>query len=82
MTIESIKNSSVAAQVKFWDGENWCMGIMVGQHIVYGCCGGIFDVDEVLQDGREEGIEDPIEIFETWVDLSDEIRDNEEVHDV
>ena len=82
MTIESIKNSSVAAQVKFWDGENWCAGIMVGQHIVCGCCGGIFDVDEVLQDGREEGIENPIEIFETWVDLSDEIRDNEEVHDV
>ena len=79
MTIENIKNSSVAAQVKFWDGENWCTGIMVGRRLVCGYCGGIFDVDEVLQDGREEGIENPIEIFDTWVDLSDEIRGDEEV---
>ena len=46
---------------------------MVGRRLVCGCCGGIFDVDEILQEGREEGIENPIVIFHTWVDVSDEI---------
>ena len=49
MDIEICKNSSVAVQVKFWDGENWCAGFMVGQRLVCGCCGGIFDVDEILE---------------------------------
>lgn len=84
MDIEICKNSSVAVQVKFWDGENWCAGFMVGQRLVCGCCGGIFDVDEILENGRNEGVENPIAIFNTWVDVSDEIwgDDAEEVHDV
>ena len=84
MDIENIKNLSVAVQVKFWDGENWCAGFMVGQHLVCGCCGGIFDVDEILESGREEGIDNPIYAFQTWVDVSDEIWDDstEEAHDV
>ena len=73
MDIEIIKNSSVAVQVKFWDGENWCAGFMVGRRLVCGCCGGIFDVDEILENGREEGCENPIHVFKTWVDVSDEI---------
>ena len=73
MDIENIKNSSVAVQVKFWDGENWCAGFMVGRRLMCGCCGGIFDVDEVLENGREEGIDNPIHVFQTWVDVSDEI---------
>ena len=78
---ENIKNSGVAVQVKFWDGENWCAGFMVDRRLVCGSCGGIFDVDEVLRDGREEGIENPISVLDTWVDVSDEIWgvDEEEV---
>ena len=84
MDIENIGISSVAVQVKFWDGENWCAGFMVGRRLVCGCCGGIFDVDEILENGREEGIENPIHVFQTWVDVSDEIWDDdgEGVHDV
>ena len=78
MTVNDFRSASVAAQVKFWDGEHWCIGIMVGSQIVCACCGGVFDVDEVLNDGREIGIEDPIVIYDTWVDISDEIRDEEE----
>lgn len=78
MNIENIKNSSVAVQVKFWDEENWCAGFMVGRRLVCGCCGGIFDVDEVLENGREEGVENPIVIFHTWVDVSDEIWGDDE----
>ena len=84
MTIENIKNSGVAVQVKFWDGENWCAGFMVGRRLVCGCCGGIFDVDEILSEGREEGLENPIVVLDTWVDVSNEIwgDDGEEVHNV
>ena len=84
MNVEALKNCNVAVQVKFWDGENWCAGFMVGRRLVCGCCGGIFDVDEVLSDGREEGIENPIVVLDTWVDVSDEIwgEDAEEVHNV
>ena len=41
-------------------------------------------MDEVLSDGREEGIENPIVVLDTWVDVSDEIwgDDTEEVHNV
>ena len=78
MTINDFRSASVAVQVKFWDGEHWCTGIMVGSRIVCACCGGIFDVDEVLNDGREIGIEDPIVVYDTWVDISDEIRGDEE----
>ena len=46
---------------------------MVGRRLVCGCCGGVFDVDEVLSDGREEGVENPIVVLDTWVDVSDEI---------
>ena len=79
LNLNEIVKSCIAIQVKFLDGDTWCAGILVGRHIICACCGGIFDVDEVLQDGREEGIENPIEIFDTWVDLSDEIRGDGEV---
>ena len=76
MNINDLNNSSVAVQVKFWDGENWCTGILVGRRIVCACCGGIFNVGEVLRDGREEGIENPIVVYDTWIDFSDEIRED------
>ena len=84
MNVEALKNCNVAVQAKFWDGENWCAGFMVGRRLVCGCCGGIFDVDEILRNGHEKGIENPISVFDTWVDVSDEIwgNDAEEVHNV
>ena len=41
-------------------------------------------MDEILENGREEGIDNPIHVFKTWVDVSDEIwgDDAEEVHNV
>ena len=78
MNIENCKNSSVGVQVKFWGGENWCAGFMVGRRLVCGCCGGIFDVDEILENGRSEGVENPITIFSTWVDVSYEIWGDDE----
>jgi hypothetical protein len=78
MNINSYKSHSTAQQVKFWDGEGWCAGILIGRRIICACCGGIFDVDEILENAREDGIENPIVPFNTWVDISDEIWGDEE----
>ena len=59
-------------QVMFYDGENYCSGILWGDQLVCGCCGATFWLDEVLEDAREDGVA-PIKWFETWVDISDSI---------
>ena len=73
MTIENIKNSNHPVQVMFYDGEDMSAGIMVGDKIICSCCGALFDVDEVVENAREDGVE-AICMFEYWVDVSDEIR--------
>ena len=84
MTIKEIVNSGIAVQVMFYDGENMCSGIMVGDMIVCACCGGIFDVDDVVSNAIEDGRE-AIRMFKTWVDISTEVKgdlDNYENHTV
>lgn len=66
-------NNRIPCQVMFWDGENYCAGIMIGKLLVCGCCGGTFDLDEVIDMAREDG-QVPVRVFDTWVDISDEIR--------
>lgn len=78
MDIKDYVYSGTAVQVKFWDGENWCIGIMIGRRIICACCGGVFDVDEVLSNAREEGYDNPIIVYDTWVDISDEIRGDDD----
>lgn len=73
MTIKEMANSGCSAQVMFYDGEGMCAGIMLGDKIICGCCGAVFDVDEVVANAREDGVE-AIKMFDVWVDLSDEIR--------
>ena len=73
MTIKEIVNSGCAVQVMFYDGENMCSGIMVGDKIACACCGGIFDVDDVVSNAIEDGRE-AIRKFETWVDISAEVE--------
>lgn len=54
-----------AVQVKFFDGETWQGGIMIDdEYIVCGCCGGIFEVEEVAPD---------IIIYKNWVNISFDI---------
>ena len=73
MTIKELVNSGNAVQVMFYDGEGMCSGIMVGDKIVCACCGGIFDVDDVVSNAIEDGRE-AIRMFETWVDISTEVE--------
>jgi hypothetical protein len=76
MNINRYKSHSTAQQVKFWDGEDWCAGIIIGGQIVCACCGSILDLDEIWTDGREDGIDEPIVVYDTWVDFSDEISED------
>lgn len=54
-----------AKQVGFIpEDEELHYGIMVNnEFIICGCCGGVFEINEV----------ELVEVFETWVDISDEI---------
>jgi hypothetical protein len=73
MTIQEAVQSSVAMQVMFYDGDGMCAGILCGKHIICACCGGVFEVDEVIDNARADG-KNAIEMFDTWVDVSDEIK--------
>ena len=73
MTIKEVVNSGNAAQVMFYDGEGMCSGIMICDKIICACCGGIFDVDDVVSNAIEDGRE-AIRMFGTWVDISTEVE--------
>lgn len=73
MTIKEVVDSWTPVQVMFYDGEGMCSGIMLGNKIICACCGGIFDVDDVIENAREDGV-DAIKLFTCWVDISDEIK--------
>lgn len=67
------ENDRTPRQVMFWDGECYCAGFMIGKLLVCGCCGGTFDLDEVIQQAREAN-QVPVRMFNVWVDISSEIR--------
>ena len=76
----------IAKQVKFLDlgdthgKEVWHGGIAIEDNIICGCCGTILSIEEIFEDwndfGKDEhpNVEAPIEIYDYWVPLSDEIK--------
>ena len=40
LTIKELVESKHPAQVMFYDGQNMCAGIMLGDKIICACCGG------------------------------------------
>lgn len=76
MTVKEVADSARPVQVMFYDGEGMCSGIMWGDQIICACCGATFWVDEVVENAKDDGVE-AIKMFETWVDISDEIRGSE-----
>lgn len=61
-------------QVKFWDvdGGHYTAGIAYKDEIICGCCGGVFEIEEVVADAMSDGVE-PIIPYDYWVDLVSEI---------
>lgn len=80
------KHFDIAKQVRFLDlgdthkEEVWHGGIAIDDNIICGCCGTIFDIKDYFADWEEYGKEDypnveaPIEVYDYWVPLSDEIK--------
>ena len=81
MTVKEIVKSNHPVQVMFYDGEGMCSGIMIGDKLICGCCGAVFDVEEVIENAKSDDYE-AIRVFETWVDLSDEIRGDDGVNGI
>ena len=82
MTIRQVIESGNPVQVMFYDGDDMCAGIMIGDKIACACCGALFEVDEVVANAREDG-RDAIRVFDYWTDLSIEVEgdlDNYENH--
>lgn len=77
MTIKEVVQAGCPVQVMFYDGEGMCSGIMFGDKIICGCCGAVLEVEDVIDNAKIDGVEYAIRMFKTWVDLSDEIRGDE-----
>lgn len=65
----------VPTQVKFWDigGDHYIGGIAYRNEIICGCCGSIFDINEIYESAPDTLKEDPIVVYDSWVDISNEI---------
>ena len=62
----------VPTRVKFWDGR-YIGGIAYRDEIICGCCGGIFRISDIYEVAPDTLKEDPIVIYDNWVDISNEI---------
>jgi transcription elongation factor Elf1 len=67
-------------QVIFADPDNWgewIVGIAYEDKIICACCGGVFEIEDVVEIGFEAGLANPIHSYSYWVDVSNEIRGSE-----
>ena len=67
-------------QVVFADPDNegeWIVGIAYKDEIICGCCGGIFDISDVVDMAAEAGIKHPIYAYTDWMDIAAEITGGE-----
>ena len=63
-------------QVMFADPENpgdWLVGIAFHDSIICSCCGGVFEIEDVIQMAKEDAVVNPIYEYEDWSDLTDDI---------
>ena len=63
-------------QVIFADLENpgdWLAGIAFHDCIICSCCGGVFEIEDVVKQAKEDGVVNPIYEYEDWSDLTDDI---------
>ena len=63
-------------QVVFADPDNpgdWLVGIAYRDEIICGCCGGVFNIDDVIEMATEDGVRCAIHEYPEWNDIADEI---------
>lgn len=56
-------------------GDGWNAGIAYKDEIICGCCGGIFEIEEIYN--FNEDIDMPIHEYSDWVDIAEEITGGE-----
>lgn len=83
MTIKELVKSEKPTQVLFYDGADMAAaaGIMIGNKIICACCGATFDVDEVIEQAREDNVT-AVRWFKNWVNLYEEIAGDVNEKDV
>ena len=71
--MKNIPTFEIPTQVMFWDvdGDHYAYGIAYHDEIICGCCGGVFEISEIVE-------HTPIELqsiypYENWADLTEEI---------
>lgn len=67
-------------QVVFADPDNegeWIVGIAYKDEIICGCCGGVFDISDVVDMAAEAGVKHPIYAYTDWMDIAAEITGGE-----
>jgi len=59
-------------QVKYWDEGYYVGGIAYQDYIICGCCGGLMDIDEIIEFGTDapEGAIVSLD----WIDIEHEIK--------
>ena len=63
-------------QVVFVDPDNpgeWLAGIAYRDEVICGCCGGVFNIDDVIEMATEDGVHCAIYEYPEWNDIADEI---------
>ena len=64
-------------QVYFVDEDGvWRGGIAYRDEIICGCCGSIFDIEEVIENAPDY-VQRPIHEYSRWINISDEIQGGE-----
>lgn len=58
------------------DNLNWLNGIAYKDVIICSCCGGVFEIADVMDCAEQCGFKNAIYPYETWVNLYDEIVGN------
>lgn len=75
--MNTIKKYDIPTQVMFYDycEDEFAWGIAYGEIIICACCGGTFNIDEVIAEAYDyRGLSaDKAIINHKWVDFTDEI---------
>ena len=67
-------------QVMFADPDNvggWIVGIVYKDEIICACCGGVFNIDDVIEQAIANGVKQAIYPYEDWIDVAVEITGGE-----
>ena len=65
-----------ATQVVFADPDHageWLCGIAYRDEIICACCGGTFEIDDIIELAHEDGVKCAIHAYHEWNDIADEI---------